>query len=217
MGMFLNYQNIADNYKPNNLINAFPHKMNSSKLDPLDASKPFEEYNAKGELSGYFWRQGETLNLEFNIDGEITLEANAILLTSKGQEPTVDTLGKVNQRAYNVVDLRSWTCSAVTTTGKYIWEEDAEFTYPLNSDRSVYISAADYLKDKKVEVTLYNFRMEPIHKELYPHAAPTIVFKIDRELSNLLPKGIYHCSVTVFNDDVCYTIFDTNDCDLLVK
>ena len=71
--------------------------------------------------------------------------------------------------------------------------------------------------DKKVEVTLYNFRMEPIHKELYPHAAPTIVFKIDRELSNLLPKGIYHCSVTVFNDEVCYTIFDTNDCDLLVK
>ena len=216
MGMFLNYQNIADNYKPNNLINAFPRKMNSSKLDPLDASKPFEEYNAKGELSGYFWRQGETLNLEFNIDGEITLEANAILLTAKGQAPTLNTLGKVGQRAYNIVDFRSLTCSAVTTTGKYIWEEDAEFTYPLNSDRSVYISAEDYLKDKQVEVTLYNFRMEPICKKLY-NAAPTIIFPIDRELSKVLPKGIYHCSVSVFNDEVCYTIFDANDCDLLVK
>lgn len=216
MGMFLNYQNIADNYKPNNLINAFPRKMNGSKLDPLDASKPFEEYNAKGELSGYFWRQGETLNLEFNIDGEITLEANAILLTAQGQVPTTNTLGKVNQRAYNIVDFRSWTCSAVTTTGKYIWEEDAEFTYPLNADRSVYISAVDYLKDKKVEVTLYNFRMEPICKKLYD-AAPTIIFQIDRELSTVLSKGIYHCSVTVFNEEVCYTIFDANDCDLLVK
>lgn len=216
MGMFLNYQNIADNYKPNNLINSFPRKMNCSKLDPLDASKPFEEYNAKGELSGYFWRQGETLNLEFNIDGEITLEANAILLTAQGQVPTTNTLGRVNQRAYNIVDFRSWTCSAVTTTGKYIWEEDAEFTYPLNADRSVYISAADYLKDKKVEVTLYNFRMEPICKKLYD-ASPTIIFPIDRELSNALPKGIYHCSVNVFNEEVCYTIFDANDCDLLVK
>lgn len=215
MGMFLNYQNIAKNYVPNNLINAFPSKMNSSKLDPLDASKPFEEYNAKGELTGYFWRQGETLNLEFNIDGEITLEADAILLTAHGQAPTTQTMGKVGQKAYNIVDLKSWRCVAVSAM-QFIWQEDEEFTYPLNSDRSVYISAADYLKDKEVEVTLYNFRMEPICKKVFA-ASPTIVFEIDRELSAALPKGIYHCSVTVFNKDVCYTVFDSNDCDLLVK
>lgn len=215
MGMFLNYQNIAKNYVPNNLINAFPSKMNSSKLDPLDASKPFEEYNAKGELTGYFWRQGETLNLEFNIDGEITLEADAILLTAHGQAPTTQTMGKVGQKAYNIVDLKSWRCVAVSAM-QFIWKEDAEFTYPLNSDRSVYISAADYLRDKEVEVTLYNFRMEPICKKVFA-ASPTIVFAIDRELSAVLPKGIYHCSVTVFNKDVCYTVFDANDCDLLVK
>ena len=115
MGMFLNYHNIDSNYRPNNLINAFPSKMNSSKLDPLDASKPFEEYNTKGELTGYFWRYGETLNLEFNIDGEITIESNAMLLKIKGQEPTTVTMGKVGQRVYNIVDLRSWTCVAVTT------------------------------------------------------------------------------------------------------
>lgn len=215
MGMFLNYQNIAKNYVPNNLINAFPSKMNGSKLDPLDASKPFEEYNAKGELTGYFWRQGETLNLEFNIDGEITLEADAILLTAHGQAPTTQTMGKVGQKAYNIVDLKSWRCVAVSAM-QFIWKEDAEFTYPLNSDRSVYISAADYLRDKEVEVTLYNFRMEPICKKVFA-ASPTIVFAIDRELSAVLPKGIYHCSVTVFNKDVCYTVFDANDCDLLVK
>lgn len=215
MGMFLNYQNIAKNYVPNNLINAFPSMMNGSKLDPLDASKPFEEYNAKGELTGYFWRQGETLNLEFNIDGEITLEADAILLTAHGQAPTTQTMGKVGQKAYNIVDLKSWKCVAVSAM-QFIWQEDIEFTYPLNSDRSVYISAADYLKDKEVEVTLYNFRLEPICKKVFA-ARPTIVFSIDRELSAVLPKGIYHCSVTVFNKDVCYTVFDANDCDLLVK
>lgn len=215
MGMFLNYQNIAKNYVPNNLINAFPSKMNNSKLDPLDASKPFEEYNAKGELTGYFWRQGETLNLEFNIDGEITLESNAIIFKSKGQEPTTQTMAKVDQRAYNIVDFRSWQCVAVTTSGKYIWEEDVEFTYPTDG-RKVYISAVDYLKDKHIEVTLYNFRREVICTRLYEPSS-TIIFAIDRELSASLPKGIYYCSVQVFNEEVCQTIFDSTDCELLVK
>lgn len=215
MGMFLNYQNIADNYIPNNLINAFPQRMNVSKLDPLDASKPFEEYNAKGELIGYFWRQGETLNLEFVIDGEITLESSALIIDSRGVAPTDTTKGYVGQRAYNIVDLRSWECVAIAQ-GHYTWEEDAEFTYPLEGNKSVYISADDYLSDKSVEITLYNFRMEPLCKKLYP-ASSRIVFPIDRELSQTLPKGIYYCSVNVLNDEVCYTIFDSNDCQLLVK
>lgn len=216
MGMFLNYQDIDKNYRPNNLINAFPQLMKNNKLNPLDESKPFEEYNTKGELTGYFWRQGETLNLEFNIDGEITLEADAVLLTGKGQSPTDQTLGNIGQRAYNILDLRSWTCVAVTTTGRYIWEEDAEFTYPTDAIRSVYISADDYLKDKSVEVTLYNFRLEPICCKTYD-ATPKIVFPIDTALSSRLSKGVYYCSVKVFNADVCFTVFDTTDCTLLVK
>lgn len=213
--MFLNYHNIADNYMPNNLIKAFPYRAEDTKLAPCDASKPFEEYNAKGELSGYFWRYGETLNLEFGIDGEITVEADAILLKTRGQTPTTKTMGKIGQKVYNIIDLRSWECISIINK-EYIWEEDKEFTYPLNSDRSVYISAEDYLKDKSVEVILYNFRMEPICKKVYP-ASPTIIFSIDKELSLSLPKGIYYCSVTVFNESVCYTIFDSNDCNLLVK
>lgn len=215
MGMFLNYHNIADNYMPNNLIHAFSVRMNESKLDPVDASKPFEEYNSKGELTGYFWRYGETLNLEFNIDGEITIESSALIFKTRGQSPSSVTAGSIGQRAYNVLDLKSWTCVGVTRR-EYIWEQDEEFTYPLNSNRSVYVSAEDYLADKSVEVTLYNFRMEPICKKVYA-ASPTIVFSIDRELSLNLPKGIYYCSVTVFNSEVCYKIFDSTDCNLLVK
>ena len=216
MGMFYNYQNIAENYMPNNLMNAFPCKMNASKLNPLDASKPFEEYNTKGELTGYFWRQGETLNLEFNIDGEITLESDAIVFKTRGRVPEESTIGYVGQKLYNIIDQTSFECVAVTSKGKYIWEQDAEFTYPLNGDRSVYITAEDYLRDKTVKVTLYNFRMEPICERTYP-ATPTVVFTIDKELSNSLPRGIYYCSVAVMNDEVCYTIFDSNDCNLLVK
>lgn len=214
MGMFLNYQNIADSY-PNNLVNAFPSYNICSKLDPIEASNPYEEYDVKGNLIGYFWRQGETLNLEFNIDGELTIESNAILFKATGQTPTKRTLAKVGQRAYNIIDLRSWTCVEIDTRD-YIWEEDEEFTYPVGGDKKVYIPASTYLKDKKVEVTLYNFRNEPICKKLYD-AAPTIVFNIDKELSEQLVRGVYYCSVTVFNEEVAFKIFDITDGCLLVK
>lgn len=216
MGMFLNYHNIADNYQPNNLINAFPHGCTNSKLNPLDASKPYEEYDAKGDLIGYFWHYGETLNLEFNIDGELTLESDAIIFKSVGQEPDNTTLANVGQRAYNVIDMRSWTCAYVTRKGDCVWEEDEEFTYPEDGNNLVYVSAADYLRDKHATITLYNFRHEQIHKSTVS-ASPTIIFTIDTELSKKLTKGIYYCSLVVFDDTMQTTIFDANDCNLLVK
>lgn len=215
MGMFLNYQNLADNYMPNNLMRAFPKQHIDSKLCPVEASKPFEEYNTKGELTGYFWRYGETLNLEFNIDGEITVESDAIVIDTKGYGPSAETVGNIGRRCYNVIDLVSWTCTAVMD-GEYVWTKDEEFTYPDSSTRSVYISAEDYLKYKKVEVTIYNFRMEPICTKVYD-ASPKIIFHIDKELSKSLFRGIYYCSVVVFDDDVSFNIFDSTDCNLLVK
>ena len=215
MGMFLNYQNLAENYMPNNLVKAFPQHQIDTKLDPLEASKPYEDYNTKGELTGYFWRYGETLNLEFNIDGEITVEPEAIVYTTTGIVPTEWTMGRVGQTAYNVVDLRSWKCYGIVDK-KYYWQEDDEFTYPLNTDRSIYVSAEDYLKGKFVEVTLYNFRREPVCKKVYP-ATQRVIFAIDKELSARLPRSVYYCSVVVFNNEMSVTIFDQNDCQLVVK
>lgn len=213
MSMFLNYHNISDNYKPNNLICTFPVGKSYTKLDPVQASKPYEEYDSKGNLIGYFWHYGETLNLEFNIDGEITVEDGALILTSKGSIPSpLD--GALMQRAYNTADKRSWTCTDIVDN-TFVWTEDAEFTYD-ESGKSVYVTAADYMKDKQVDVTLYNFRMEPIHSETFD-GNTKIIFPITTELSKKLVKGIYYCSLTVFNDSVNLPIFSSADCTLLVK
>ena len=214
MSMFLNYHNISDNYKPNNLICTFPVVGKSyTKLDPVQASKPYEEYDSKGNLIGYFWHYGETLNLEFNIDGEITVEDGAMILTSKGSTPS-PLEGALMQRAYNIADKRSWTCTDIVDN-TFVWTEDAEFTYD-ESGKSVYVTAADYMKDKQVDVTLYNFRMEPIHSETFD-GNTKIIFPITTELSKKLVKGIYYCSLTVFNDSVNLPIFSSADCTLLVK
>ena len=74
--MFTSYQKLSDNYIPNNLTKEHDHLKCKSytKLDPQKAGKPYELYNAKGELEGYTWYEGMVLNLEFNIEGELTLD-----------------------------------------------------------------------------------------------------------------------------------------------
>ncbi len=214
MGMFLNYDNLAKNYIPNNIINSKTCGKSYTKLDPIAASKPYEEYNAKGELVGYFWRYGETLKLEFNIDGEVTVENDAKVFYAAGETPEGQE-GKLYQRAYNVVDNRSWTCKVVENN-ICTWEEDSEFTYDTASTRSIYVSADDYLKDKSIEVSLYNFRHEVIHTEVFKGTS-RVILNITKELSQKLLRGIYYCSLTVCSKDMNLPIFTGTDCTLLVK
>ena len=215
MGMFLNYQNIADNYTPNNLVCSFPVGKSYTKLAPVQASKPYEEYNKKGELIGYFWRYGETLNLEFNIEGEITVESDAIVYTEEGSGPDISTVGYLNQRAYNIEDFSSWTCTKIVED-YYIWEEDSEFVYDETAGYKVYVSAEDFLADKNIQVTLYNFRMEPIHKEIF-EGTTQVILPITCELSKQMKRGIYYCELSVFNSEMSMKIFDSHDCILSVK
>lgn len=211
MGMFTNYHNIADNYVPNNLIKAYPTKCVPTKLDPVEASKPYEDYNAKGDLCGYFWRYGESINLEFNLDGEITVESDAIILTVAGAVPS--TVGaKINQRAYNIADLKSWTYNNSVDH----WVEDNEFTYPQDSEKSVFMDATTFLSDKNVKVTFYDFRHYPVHEQTFA-GATKIIIQITPELSKKFNKGIYYCTVEVFNPFISMKVFDTTDGHLLVK
>ena len=214
MGMFLNYHSISDNYTPNNLIKAFPCTMSSSKLLATDISKPYEEYNVNGELEGYFWRYGDTLNLDFTIDGEITVESDAIILSSANEEPDENTVGHIGQKCYNICDFVSWTCVAFSNS-KYIWSKDSAFTYP-NTDNTIYVSAKDYLEGKSAKITLYNFRMEPIY--IYNvKASSNIIMPITKELSEKMVKGIYYCSLEISSLDMQQTIFFPQDCKILVK
>lgn len=215
MGMFTTYQNISNNFIPNNMRYQNNVPTSYTKLAPNQASKPYECYNAQGDLEGYCWYYGDGLNLEFNIDGEITVESNAIIYKSAGLEPNGKTVGAIGQRAYNITDLRSWTCSYFIDN-TYVWVEDAEFTYPLGEDKSVYLSAEKYLEDKTLIFCLYNFRMEEIYRETFS-GTPSVIIPITPELSKTLVKGIYYCSLTAVSAKTSETIFDARDCKILVK
>ena len=212
--MFTNYQNLSEYYIPNNLSKSFDKPQSYTKLNPIESSKPYELYNAKGELEGYYWNYGSILNLEFTIDGEITVENNAIIYKRTGAAPTSSTAGRLGQKAYNIIDLKSWKCVAVHAF-EYVWELESEFIYP-SFGQSVYISAEDYLKDKYVTFTIYNFRYEPVYAKTIP-ASATILVPINEELSKQLVRGVYYCSLEISGSGLKETLFDAQDCKLLVK
>ena len=66
MSMFENYNNDLTDYVPNNL----PYKCQKIYPYPI----PYTEYNAEGDIVGYYWYYGDTVNLVFEIDGETTVE-----------------------------------------------------------------------------------------------------------------------------------------------
>ena len=216
--MFTNYQNIDSSSTPNNMKCELIRRTCNDKLITLDRTKPYEMYNAKGELEGYYFYQGETLNLDFTIEGEITVESDAIIYTDSGMFPTNTTIGYVGQRAYNIADMISWTCTSVLhgSSYKYIWTPDEEFNYPQFGGYDIYVPVVDYLSDKIATFKLYNSRYEVIYEKSL-QASRNIIIEIDKELTSMLTKGIYYCSLQIGNDSVSTTVFNSTDCKLLVK
>ena len=81
--MFDNYENLQQNYIPNNLPCCPPKikQCEESKLEPCKPNKPYEDYNAQGLLVGYWWYYGNTITLDFDIIGEVTFEGNDKYIT----------------------------------------------------------------------------------------------------------------------------------------
>lgn len=158
--MFDTYENIPQNYVPNNIKPNDPLacKCPPNKLEPIKPILPYEEYNVEGELIGYYWYYGDQVNLEFNIDGEVTLV-----------------------------------------------------------DEETYIPAEDFLKDKKITITILDFRNNIVVDRVFD-ASTKVIFMVDKELSKKMVRGVYNCTVTVWDDDgFTKTIFANEDATFIVK
>lgn len=62
--MFDNFQNIPADYTPNNFQTA---QNTCSAIEPKNPNKPYEIKNITGELLGYFWYYGNSIDLTFDI------------------------------------------------------------------------------------------------------------------------------------------------------
>ena len=129
-----------------------------NKFEEIRTNKPYAEYDADGYQTGYFWYHGDTINLQFTIDGDVTDEEN-----------------------------------------------------------STYQTADEFLSDKKVVVTLYNFRYQVIDEKVFDGNS-VITYEIDSELSQKIIPGVYYCSLKIIQDTTTiYTLFGPDDCVFTVK
>ena len=73
--MFENFQNIPTSYTPNNYQNKITDNTSVQSVSP---NKPYEIKNALGEVTGYFWYYGNSIDLVFDIQGEYTTPVSYI-------------------------------------------------------------------------------------------------------------------------------------------
>jgi len=126
--MFSNYENIPDMYIPSNRPTCPPPEKCCPNLDLCKPTRPYyADYDIEGNLVGYWWYYGNTFDLEFNIEGEITVEGS---LQWSPIDEFID--GKlVTMNLYNFRREIIYTQVIKATSSKVIFSIDQELSNKL--------------------------------------------------------------------------------------
>lgn len=196
-------------FNDNNKSNQFDNYDNPNLSDDnvyveINTTLPRKEYNVKGKFVGYSWVYGDTLQLNFSVNKKIYVNDDSLIYTSTGDAPGRNTVGTVYQKAYNTVDLKSWTCignELVDDNIVYLWEQDKVLTYIGNGNKVIYLTPD--MSDKSVKIEITNFRKEVVHTAIFEHTND-VILDIDTELSNKLLSSVYYCNAYLVTDESQY-------------
>lgn len=172
-GMFDNYKNpLHEDDCEEKQIPTNKPELNNCICNSNKLRKPFESYDEEGNVIGYWWYEGDTIALEFIIDGEILLDQKIV---------------------------------------ENINGEDVIRIVPT------YIPVEDFIKNKVLTFTMYNFRGEPVITKDF-EGSVDIAFNIDGEYTKLLTNGTYTVSLTLWDGETFNkTIYSREDCIITIK
>ena len=71
--MFSNFTNFETTHHQNPFEPKYPQSKILCNVEPVSVNKPFEILNYDGSIKGYYWYFGNSVDLEFEIDGEVLL------------------------------------------------------------------------------------------------------------------------------------------------
>ena len=216
--MFVNYEDINDNLIPNN-----------------KSTIPYIDYDEKGKKIGYYWYQGDTVDLTLNFEGEVLIEPSSRVITGVGVTPSLlpsDIVGLT--KVYNTTDRKAWLLSSKTgSEGE--WSEVA-FVLP-DFGKTCHVEIGEYLKGKYLKVELYNAQhQEIILKDINKWESSIvdkpfsqviavsdtdsqITYSITADLALLLPRGIYYLECKLFDENQSFitTLLSQEDCKITVR
>ena len=206
--MFEQYDNLSSQYIPSNMNKGSCLPKQNPYLDPLTPKKPYEEINAEGELVGYWWNYGDTINLEFELSGNVTVDDSNTFISVRDfikdkqiriniynfrHEQIETKLFDGNNKQYQSITYSVDPTVNRKTIGLF-------YTYSDNTYSQVQLPR-DYIKD-----TIY-----------YKEDDVKVIFGIDQAMSADLVKGIYYCSLEILDDVSTITVINDNDFSLTVK
>ena len=192
--MFDNYNNLSTSYIPNNqkITDTF------NRIE-FNNKEPRKEFSNDGLFIGYSWNYGDTVEIPYSIYKTIPVEDNAIIYYESEKGPSKDTVGLLNQKAYNIVDLKLWICKTLDQS-IYNWVEQDKFTYPTHGKKMVTLNSDIDMSDKSIEVNICNFRKEVIYTETFS-GQTSVKVNIDKDLSKKLLKGIYYITFSIVGEN----------------
>ena len=194
MPVFNNYNNININNKPYN------SNCCNTNLNIPFVKEPNVDYDANGNVIGYFWHYGDAIDFNIHLTGTVQVPVNSIIYYYYGECPSENTAGEIGNKAYNVVDLKSWTCTAIVEDEpiKYCWTLDDEFL-DTEVGLKVYMTAEQYLSDKYIRVTIYTDRhVEYQTIKLEGHADISLHIGPSGDIT--YPRGVYYMDVVVCDE-----------------
>lgn len=197
MGMFDNYENIPSDYTPNNM---FP--VGHTIYREIDTNNLKIETSLIGNKN-YKWNYGETFNIDYTVNTDITIMNDDIIFRNKGEEPTQSLIGELNQRIYNVVDIKEWICKEIIDDNIYNWELQKTFIVPANGDKSETLTP-DY-SDKIITINFYDYRRELFYTEELVNNDNIFTFEMTSEKSKDFIKGVYYLEIKA-DDTILYKI-----------
>lgn len=103
MSMFTNYENSS--YTAYNLT---PPK--ESNIVRQYLYSPIVGYDNYGNIRSFIWDPEDEFNLNLKLGLKVYVFEDSILYESTNSHPTQYTIGYKGQKAYNLVDGKSWTC-----------------------------------------------------------------------------------------------------------
>lgn len=193
MGMFYKYDDLPSDYIPDN-----------SSLKTVETYKIFEDaslvpvYSKKCELIGYALNEGDSAVLDTGLVIGIEVESDALIYTEANTYPDSYTQGYQGQRAYNIVDLKSYTCSGISGVSVqetlYTWDEDKDFTSPSSGLKNLEITP--YANYNGAVARVLNFRGDTVLE--FELSCIDRYITINKDTSNLLKQGVYYLEVYVF-------------------
>lgn len=193
MGMFDTYDNLNPYYIPNNTSRSCDNVFGT-----IDNDLPRPLIDLKGRQIGYTWNNGELFDFNLSVNDIITVREDAIIYDTTQQAPTEDVVGIYEgQKAYNVVDGKSWTFVG-TFGGLFIWVEDSELLFPLDGEKNITIYTD--MTNKYIKLDIYSFRWELIHSIQNDNNDSNITLKVDKELSKKLIPGLYYATLNICSE-----------------